>query len=1057
MKSKVSFVFGMFFLVITALYGNTLHYDFVSDKGEGLTFTASEGCKKEEVLLENKKGAMFTPAEGRSVELSLFVAGDDLKKTGPVTIELEYLDRADSLKIVARKRIEGRGDRWLISYPVNEKEWGSSNIWLASRPWETGETYRKAQWRRHSVLLSEASPGADKNSTAFKISVTPAGSRAVLGRVSIRYQQASFLERWQGHEKMMEDLFFRQSRLVVDRVRAEDTARQALRASVYAKERGLSIPEGKTAGIEKMMGNLLLLFRGTETLLDRHYYDGRFFLSEGNQKELSSLQKEIEVRQNEIAGMIKSLKTSSEELLTYLQKHSGFTHNDRIEYSAQPSAENIPSYFRKRIRFFAFANSPWSRELWPNRWREGKRWYDLLPLYGIEGIFRITGYSSTEPPVKANKKEPADVIEERIDKMTIPPNPDAPWHASLLSTDKQYQVYSRYGLKTVPAALHLHHMYILGGLPGWFRNKYKDDEYLDRSYEGDIDNKGQNSGTVNIWHPGIKEYVSNYAKTVGRQAAANPDIVAFSTFNEPRFSIRGGSPGYNRYAIETFRKKLEAKYTTIEKLNLSWESRYTSFNEIEPPLPSEKEPWQITPLYYEWMRFKQESLQGYGLMITDAFKSACPDKPVWTEGIMNNVGDIGHTHIRPLPFNNIANYTLRRLHGKTIVDAETGGGHAWEGEQEVEAEVARAATERNLMDAILWGQRGFDFWTRFFTSNASGYYAAFHDDPDGAMVIPVRDCSSIAVIRDKADRFGELLANTEVANCGVGLVRAGSAMTGAPMGADGYWILSDSLYYSNYPPFVSDGDSISNGLEDIGKFKFLIMLKSPVVLPGMNEKLIRWVKDGGTLFAEGPWGVINPYGKSEGQLIREAFGEVDVAFPPDEKQKKAIAAGRMHRTVPEKYKEIYSGRSIGEWFIPIKPVSLKQGVNIVMADIQGNPLIMDAPLGKGRVIMTAVTSYGLGKYIISRIEKEISPPARAEERLYTVIREDGAGNRYLGVVNPDSSNRVDTLITLNREYDSVVDLGIKGKFPVPVVKKDGFTRFRLTLYPGEGTIYSLEK
>lgn len=531
---KALILSGTIFFPLAPAACGVLSYDFGSGKSDGLSFEAAEGVTAAEVEIEGKKGVMFTPPEGGTVEVTFLLAGPGTPDPGPWAVEIEYYDRADSVRIGTLRRIEGRGDRWAFTVPGGAADTVSADIWVAGRPWETGEPYRGAQWREHALFLPAAAPG-NGDGPALRLSVSPAGSRCILRRVALHRVDDGFAGGWSAFEASLEESFFRQTGLVIDRVRAEESARQALRASLYAAEKGRPATEEGNASIEAALERLVPLFRRLETLHDRLYYRGRAALARGESGEPGRLLAEIEAARAEAGRLVGELERESNSLLDRLRDAAGAPASREILFQPRPEAENIPAYFRERIRLLAFSNSPWTRELWPRRARDDSGWYRLLPFYGIEAMFRIIGYTADQP-LPAPRAGGFDcVIEERLDEMETAPDPDAPWERTLKHADAQYRIYSRHGLKSVPATLHLHHFYILGGLPRWFRQRHEGEEYLDRDWQGRVNDSGQGSGTVNIWHPGIRNYAREYAAAVGRQAAANPDIVAFSTFNEPRF------------------------------------------------------------------------------------------------------------------------------------------------------------------------------------------------------------------------------------------------------------------------------------------------------------------------------------------------------------------------------------------------------------------------------------------------------------------------------------------------------------------------------------------
>lgn len=76
-----------------------------------------------------------------------------------------------------------------------------------------------------------------------------------------------------------------------------------------------------------------------------------------------------------------------------------------------------------------------------------------------------------------------------------------------------------------------------------------------------------------------------------------------------------------------------------------------------------------------------------------------------------------------------------------------------------------------------------------------------------------------------------------------------------------------------------------------------------------------------------------------------------------------------------------------------------------------------------------------------------------------VVREDGDGQQYLFITNPDLRKAIADDVTVDRAYSRVIDLGISREMTVPIAERaqgeDARTRLRMRLAPGEGTVLKL--
>jgi len=59
------------------------------------------------------------------------------------------------------------------------------------------------------------------------------------------------------------------------------------------------------------------------------------------------------------------------------------------------------------------------------------------------------------------------------------------------------------------------------------------------------------------------------------------------------------------------------------------------------------------------------------------------------------------------------------------------------------------------------------------------------------------------------------------------------------------------------------------------------------------------------------------------------------------------------------------------------------------------------------------------------------------------------------MLNWDYYDGLETEVVVRGEYTSVTDLSIEGGFPIPLIIKDGLTRFHVIFGPGEGLMLDI--
>lgn len=1022
----------MGYAISGTLFANEGKYDFITTQNEGMIFDRTNSSALSQAARQGRIGMEVAKTKAGEYKLYLDCAKPVIMEPANLCVIMEYYDH------ISDAAIKEGGEDIAFCYPGFDKRGNyqkdvMSRIYMAGRD-KGMEPYRRPAWRRHFALLPDCALGLRKDTTLTIASTGPLLIRSIELK-QIAPETLVALESW---TKQCAAFYLRQLKVVIARARAEDLVRQLERIALYAPIAPDKELQEKTQELRQMQEELLCLIRETESLLDKHYYEGGLAIIEEQDSKLQQIQEELTASFSKPETLVKRLRRGAEKTVGRLSRANQgqiprYMRLSSLDIPEHSWSQNVPAFFREKVRFMGFSGDSPRPE-----------WYPVYSLYGLDAIFLVQG-------------------------MWNPENTAEGWEANASSLRKNIESPIEHGFNVVIASVHLHNLHVWLYLPPWFAKKYKREEWQDCTYDGDY---APHSYCINIRHEGLRSFMREYVTELGRFCAENPGVKAVNMFDEGSYDLwvagKCKQLGYCPAARRAFWKDLAQKFTGIEKLNDAWNTSYSSFAEIEPPAPAL---WDITPRAYAWSEFTRKGLREYAEFLRDSFKQACPDTPVWFESYnyeFNSLADIGHVHnMYTNPGLNIENYNVRRIYRKTIVDAETGGGgFPPGGHVETPAEVLRAGGERNLMDALFWGKRGFDFWSRFFTGNANGYNGKFHDR-DAVLVIPSRESSSIAVARDKADRFNKVLLNTEVMPSGVGYVDHGSIAALGTLPTGFTWGSIENLYTAGYYPFCVFPDHILNGVENLSKYKVLYFRSSPVVLSGLNKKIIDWVKNGGLMIADGPWGIMTQEGKRDGSLINEAFGDVEIGFPFTPEMAEEIQLGKQPgrgRSVPEKYRHIFDNPQqqttfLHGWYVPLKIKSARENVVITMADTEGNPLLMEATLGKGKVIMSTVLLSHFNKYLLKQIARHMPSPARcAEDKpLYTLLREDQAGNRYLCVCNADCEQRITSQIVLSGVYEKVVDLGIADGFPVTAVKGESGTTLPITLAPGEATIFALGK
>ena len=598
----------------------------------------------------------------------------------------------------------------------------------------------------------------------------------------------------------------------------------------------------------------------------------------------------------------------------------------------------------------------------------------------------------------------------------------------------------------------------------WFSKEHgKEDDVWMRLIDGKIPGRGE-WGQVNIWNPSVQSYLTNYCETQGRTFKDDPFLVCYDYTGEPH--PYGAQPvgqpqysGYNDSAVAAFRNYLRKKFKTIEHLNDEWSSAYKDFeNVIPPPDPYVTPEPKATALGYEFRLFRCESQTQVWKSIYDAYRKSDPKKPIeanisqymsgWpVEGLdaygMQKRGaadwvDMHMNNFKPNLAEQIYLYSLCRLTGKVPVQFE----YIWTFPRATPFDDDNESDFRTTCTAsvwrnLAWGKKVMVFFDFYYDWPA--YHNAFLDRDVGYSILRPSGCV-VPVTKRKAFRFNPLLIHTEVVSPPIIVLQPDASVWNSPSLHPNQSFsehinaaLRDvhaMLFPKNYPFLYVPEAAVLEDRYDLSKHKVIILPQAPYLPAAMTDKLLAWVKNGGTLVALGVPGIWTPQGKDDMRLVTSIFGKTEV-----------------------------KDREPGKWKWDWKLLEEKTGVESFAE--KDKTIGAAAPCGKGCVLIAAENYQAepLRKLFFTAIDRAIGirPASCAKDSFELVLREDNMRHRYLFILNPQTREIRQDTITLAGNYRYCSDLGVGSGVPVPGTCKDGRTTFELRLHPGEGTVIELRK
>jgi hypothetical protein len=297
----------------------------------------------------------------------------------------------------------------------------------------------------------------------------------------------------------------------------------------------------------------------------------------------------------------------------------------------------------------------------------------------------------------------------------------------------------------------------------------------------------------------------------------------------------------------------------------------------------------------------------------------------------------------------------------------------------------------------------------------------------------------VPVTKRRALRFNDLLMRTEVATPPIVVLEPTASILNSPQlhpnQSFSYHInvarteVHALLFPKNYPFLYVPEAAVLEGYA-LKQHRVIILPQAPYLPQPMTDRLLKWVKEGGTLISLGLPGIWNPYGQDDLRLVSQVFGP-----------------SRVTDDQPGKWK----------WHWEIAQPNAK-GLRL-LSDANGRLLGAVSSYGKGRVLISTGPFQGpeLQQLFYEVLDRGMGPkPADcAQDSFELVLRADEHDRRYLFALNPHTRDTREDQITVAGHYTHCLDLGVGSGVPVPVSFQKGATSFRLRLHPGEGTVIAL--
>jgi hypothetical protein len=335
--------------------------------------------------------------------------------------------------------------------------------------------------------------------------------------------------------------------------------------------------------------------------------------------------------------------------------------------------------------------------------------------------------------------------------------------------------------------------------------------------------------------------------------------------------------------------------------------------------------------------------------------------------------------------------------------------------------VMRAATGRNLWRQIAWGKRGislFNYESEWLHDSPNNWNNSMLNI-EADLMVPRYCTGVIPVVERKANLLKRALIDTELVHSGVAILIPMHSVYGAA--PDGFvkregTALAEMLLGLQYMPFMVPEECIGNGTEDLSQYSAIVAPWAINVSGEAQDRLMSWVRDGGTLLCSGPFGLFDEWGKPTGGLMAAAFGPIDFAHDSDS----------------------------GRW-------ATRDG------DGPGGLGVISASLGRGKVIcsLRPIGQERRYSYLGETLADVLpgSPPVTHDVRhgdgggVELLLRRAVDGTSYLFCINLSVRDPAEGHLHIKGEWSEIRDISVEGGPMVPMVP--GQREIPVLLQPGE--------
>lgn len=558
-----------------------------------------------------------------------------------------------------------------------------------------------------------------------------------------------------------------------------------------------------------------------------------------------------------------------------------------------------------------------------------------------------------------------------------------------------------------------------------------------------------------LWDYTVKYLTRSIAEINKRIPLSSIDLFTFAqeaknnfrVYNE-KGKLERRSMGYTPEAKNDFRDYLKRRYVSIEKLNALWHTGYKNFSEINPPRDKFISPGlKVTGLRFEHERWTRVTYLRWLNRIKNLIHKLAPGIPVMEDmsyflldgnlylAFKEDCADIMSFHSSPereLPMWNFMT-SINRKFDKILGYYENYWGMFRRAHMSKE-KLAKRDVDKFFFELFMQHINVSGWWLRY-VSHEGSYLASYNHGPyylEYDQYIFRWSTTALPVMFQKGLNIEKMLLETTIKKSTNAVIQPCTSIFAlSSQGHDVYDSPAVTIPFTLHNDFMRPlnidyefvpEEMVLDGKESLKGFKTVILPYAPYLNCKFSLQLKKWVAQGGTLIAIGPFAIYD----EAGFALEEKDSLLKTLFP-----------------------EAKLGKALWDFSLSGKADS---------------PHIASKKFGKGSVIVfnRALDVFNLNNDLkvktVRILEDNLTKTIDSDSKdTRTIVRVSKDGTHWLAVNNTNVIKDMNAELSIKGKFSKAYDVTVPGWIPLTTEITGEKTKLQVKLRPGDWNVIKLQQ